>query len=99
MTHLWNKVLKRLHNFRRFSLLVVSKNAGNDNDASQSHAEVGIVLSGVVSGRRLDGVGHEAEEGADPEERSETAEEVFPEFQPFRSHSRRSQFVETVFLY
>jgi hypothetical protein len=24
---------------------------------------------------------------------------VFPEFQPFRSHSRRSQFVETVFLY
>ena len=67
MTHLWNKVLKRLHNFRRFSLLVVSKNAGNDNDASKSHAQVGVVLTGVFLGRRLDGVGHEAEEGADPE--------------------------------
>ena len=47
-------------------------------------------------GPRLDGVGEEAEDGAEPEEHCEAAEEVLRELDPLRRGGRRRQGVGPV---
>ncbi len=57
-----------------------------------------VVIWGLLEGTGLDGVGHETEDGTDPQEEGETSEEVLAELDPFRDGGRRGQGVRAVTL-
>ena len=57
-----------------------------------------VVAEDVLFGGFLDGIGDEAEDGPDPEQHGEAAEEVLAELDPLGRHLGRRQRVGTVAL-
>lgn len=78
--------------------MIVGENSGNDDDGGQHNAQIQIVVGRLFAGARLNGVGDEAEHGADPQQHRETAKQVLAEFDPFGCLFGRGQCVRTVAL-
>lgn len=47
--------------------LIVGKDAGNDDDSRQHNTQVQIVVGRLFAGTRLNGIGDEAQHGANPQ--------------------------------
>ena len=95
---LGHQVLERLHDGGGLGLLVVGEDAGDGDDSSEDNSEVEIVIWGLLVGRGLDTVGHEAEDGADPEQASEPGEQILTELDPLGGCRRWSQLVKAMLL-
>ena len=93
---MWDEVLERVHDLARLGLLVVLEDAGNNDHGGQHNTEVQVVHVGMVDGGRLEAVGEEAEDGSDPEEGGEAAEQVLAELDPLRGGLGRGEGVGTV---
>ena len=88
--------LEAVHDPRRLPLLEVGEAAGDEHDDGEHKAQVEVVWEDVLDGGQLDCVGHEAEDGSDPEEQREAAEELRQELAPLALRFRRGQRVRPV---
>ena len=95
---LGHEVLEGLHDGGGLGLLVVGEDAGDGDDSSEDNSEVEIVIWGLLVGRGLDTVSHEAEDGSDPEQTSEPREQILTELDPLWSGGRWSQLVQAMLL-
>lgn len=68
----------------------------NDDDCRQDNAKVEVIVGRLFNRAGLDGVGNEAENGANPEQQGETTEEVFAELDPLRGGFWRGECVGPV---
>lgn len=78
--------------------MVVREDAGHDNDGGKYNTQVKIVVGRLIAGTRLDGVGDEAQDGANPQQQREATKEIFTELDPFRRLFGRRQRVRAVAL-
>ena len=60
------------------------------------HTKIQVVIRRFLERGRLDGVGQEAEDGAEPQQHGKATEESLQELDPFRCRRRRGQGVGTV---
>lgn len=93
-----NHVLEGLHDFGALGLLVVREDTGHDDDGGKYNTQVKIVVGRLIAGTRLDGVGDEAQDGADPQQQREATEQIFTELDPFRGLFGRRQRIRAIAL-
>lgn len=91
-------VLEGLHDLGALGLLVVREDTGHDDDGGKYNTQVKIVVGRLIAGTRLDGVGDEAQDGADPQQQRKATKEIFTELDPFRSLFGRRQRVRAIAL-
>lgn len=78
--------------------LVVGEDPGDDDDSSEDHSEVKIVIWRFLQSAGLDTIGEIAEQSPEPEQTGEASEESFAELDPLRCCWRWSQGVRAVSL-
>ena len=87
---------KGLHDLGGLGLLVVGEDAGNNDDHGEDDAEVQVVIRRLLQRGGLDGVGEEAEEGAQPEQHGNAAKQRLEELDPLRGGGGRGEAVEPI---
>ena len=78
-----------------FQALLVTR---DEDDCCEDDAEVEVVVRRLLEGAGLDAVREEAEDGAEPEQQREPAEQVLAELDPLGRLGRRRQSVGAISL-